>query len=251
VLDLVAAMERCSLRRAALLLTEWFGQAPWPAHHIGGERKIELIREKEVKPVPLRFSLRPVDTGHPYLRQRGIDADTATRFGVGYYAGPGFMHDRVVIPIHDEHGQRLAYAGRSICGGGPKYKLPAGFPKSRVLFNLHRARACDCDRVIVVEGFFDCLKVDQAGVPNVVALMGCCLSSRQEKLLVGQFRNVTLMLDADGAGQHGTRVIADRLSRQCVVQIIHLEDGQQPDQLSSAEIRRALSVVSAAPAVRS
>jgi hypothetical protein len=67
--------------------------------------------------------------------------ETAIHFGVGYYAGPGLLHHRVVIPIHNERGQLVAYAGRSIDEAGPKYQLPAGFPKSRVLFNLHRARA--------------------------------------------------------------------------------------------------------------
>ena len=72
------------------------------------------------------------------------------------YAGPGLMQARVVIPIHDERVRLLAYAGRSLDGGTPKYKLPAGFPKAAVLFNLHRAAACPQDWVIVEEGFFDC-----------------------------------------------------------------------------------------------
>ena len=49
------------------------------------------------------------------------------------------MSGRVVIPIHNERGELVAYAGRSIDGSEPKYKLPAGFHKSLELFNLHRA----------------------------------------------------------------------------------------------------------------
>jgi DNA primase len=68
------------------------------------------------------------------------------------------------------------HAGRSIDDAHPKYRMPAGFHKSGVLFNLHRARACGQRRAVVVEGFFDCLKAHQAGQPGVVALMGCSLS---------------------------------------------------------------------------
>ena len=72
VLDLVAAMERCSLRQAALSLAEWFGVERWarlPELGVCVERKSELIRKKERAFTPLRFSLRPVDSGHAYLKQ--------------------------------------------------------------------------------------------------------------------------------------------------------------------------------------
>jgi DNA primase len=137
----------------------------------------------------------------------------------------------------------MAYAGRSINGTGPKYKLPTDFAKSRVLFNLHRAIVHRQQTLIVVEGFFDCLKVHQAGLPCVVALMGCSLSECQETLLLRSFRNVALMLDADSAGVHGSAVIADRLSKNCGVEIVGLATGQQPDRLSTPEIHRALSLL--------
>jgi DNA primase len=245
VLDLVAAMELCSLRRVALLLEDWFGverSALSSGSGLGGEQQRELIREKErVDPPPLWFSLQPVDSGHTYLKQRAIHADTAAHFGVGYYAGPGLLHGRMVLPIHNERGQLLAYAGRSIDEARPKYKFPAGFGKSDVLFNLHRARARSKDTVIVVEGFFDCLKVHQAGQPGVVALMGCCLSAQQETLLLERFGTIVLMLDADLAGQQATRRIARRLMNRSRIDVVNLTAGRQPDQMSSEDIRRVLS----------
>lgn len=245
-LDLVAAVERCSIRQAALLLEEWFGGerlAPLSALGARGQPKEELIRKKERVSAPLRFSPRPIDSGHAYLKQRAIHVDTAAHFGVGYYAGPGLLHGRVVIPIHNERGQLLAYAGRSLDGSPPKYQMPAGFHKSQVLFNLHRAAACDQDRVVVVEGFFDCLKVHQAGRPCVVALMGCWLSAAQEKFLLERFRKIVLMLDADPAGQRATLSIADRLINRSTidVDVVCLTTGQQPDQMSSEDIQRVLS----------
>jgi DNA primase len=70
------------------------------------------------------------------------------------------MAGRIVIPIESERGELVAYAGRSIDGSEPKYKLPAGFKKSQVLFNLCRAmEEVPTGAVVLVEGFFDCMKV--------------------------------------------------------------------------------------------
>ena len=132
---------------------------------------------------PLKFQLKGVDHEHAYLKERGITAETAQAFGVGYFGGKGSMHGRVVIPIHNERGELVAYAGRAIDGSEPRYKLPAGFHKSLELFNLHRAigESSGQGRVVVVEGFFDCMKVSAAGFP-CVALMGSSLSEHQERL---------------------------------------------------------------------
>lgn len=252
VLELVAAMERCSIRQAALWLDDWFGvRSSVSAWGGGDERGEQRIRKKETEPAPLRFSLRPIDSGHAYLKQRGIDMATAAAFGVGYYPGPGLQQGRVVIPIHNERGQLVAYAGRAMDGACPKYKLPTGFPKSKVLFNLHRAVACGSQRVIVVEGYFDCLKVHQAGESCVVALMGCCLSAEQEKLLLQHFQNIVLMLDADAAGEQASRSISARLIQRSTLDVVNLSKGQQPDQMSSEGIQRALSAaVRRVPAAR-
>src|SRR6266545_5787205 len=107
------------------------------------------------------------------------------------------MSGRCVIPIHNEAGELVAYAGRAIDGTEPRYKLPAGFHKGQELYNLHRAIAGEGrgNGLIVVEGFFDCMKVHQAGYPFVVALMGCSLTKAQEELLVSHTGMVLLMLD--------------------------------------------------------
>jgi 5S rRNA maturation endonuclease (ribonuclease M5) len=229
-----------SLRQAALRLQEWFEVERTAAR---GTRALDkqLIKEKVKEPVPLRFSLRPIDPGHWYLKQRGLHVDTAAHFGAGYYAGPGLMCGRVVIPIHNERSQLVAYAGRSVDDAVPKYKLPAGFAKSQVLFNLHRALTQGHDTVIVVEGFFDCMKVHQAGQACVVALMGCALSAESETHLIERFRKIVLMLDGDLAGQQATCTIADRLTHCSTISVVSLIAGQQPDRMSSEDIQRVLS----------
>src|SRR6202022_645921 len=101
---------------------------------------------------PLSFTLRNIDHRHPYVISRGLSEQTARYFGVGHYDGNGFLRGRVVIPIYNERGELVAYAGRAIDKTPPKYRLPAGFHKSRVLFNLHRAVRSGDRTLIVVEG---------------------------------------------------------------------------------------------------
>jgi len=257
VLDFVAGMENCSIREAALRIQRWFG--------VGGgcvagspagsetERARQLVAERKqgqrlaqdgpigrAGNAVLGFSLAGVNSSHGYLRQRGIQRGTAEAFGAGFYAGKGSLHGRVVIPIHGENGELVAYAGRALGDAEPKYRIPAGFKKSLVLFNLHRAVCSGEDRVVVVEGFFDCMKVHQAGFPCVVALMGAWLSNIQEGLLVEHFKQVQVMLDGDEAGRWAGRTIAARLRKKCSVQVVDLPVGQQPDQLSAEAIRRLI-----------
>jgi DNA primase len=184
-----------------------------------------------------------VDACHPYLAKRGLTYETAAYFGVGFFSGKGSMSGRVVIPIHDTQGELVAYAGRAIGGAQPRYKLPANFQKSHVVFNLHRAQASKNPSVVVVEGFFDCLKVHQAGFNSVVALMGSSLSDTQAKLLEANFDRVVLMLDGDEAGRAACREIAPRLATRLWVRITAVPPARQPDQLSSCEIIRILGTL--------
>jgi DNA primase len=236
VLDLVAGVERCGVREAAAKLAAW---SVVPASNLGWEPtrcgKATVTKKREVR--PLGFRLRGVDARHSYLRARGITERTAAAFGIGFYAGPGLLHRRLVIPIHNERGELVAYCGRALDGSEPRYKFPGGFAKSDVLFNLHRSRMTGQERVIVVEGFFDCLRVHQAGFGCVVALMGSALYDRQQWLLREHFRQVVLMLDGDDAGRRASTVIAAQLVHCCPLRVVELAAGTQPDQHSEAAIR--------------
>ena len=108
ILDLVALMEGCSMRDAALRLQHWSGAMP---------RRSTLPVEGTATPArntPLRFGLQHIDRHHPYLAGRGLAAETIGAFGMGFYGGSGILRGRVVIPIHDERGELVAYAGRAI-----------------------------------------------------------------------------------------------------------------------------------------
>jgi DNA primase len=236
VFDFVAEMERCSIREAALRLDRSLAESLLPLATPANKEPVPYTSENR----PLSFTLRNIDHQHCYVLSRGLSEQTARYFGVGYYDGHGFLRGRVVIPIHNEDGELVAYSGRAIDQTEPKYRLPAGFRKSHLLFNLHRAIRKGDPTLILVEGFFDTFKIHQAGHHNVAALMGSKLSDRQADLIGTYFDQVILMLDADGAGKAATAAAATALSPILVVQIVELVSGTQPDQLASEEINQLL-----------
>jgi DNA primase len=257
VLDFVAAMEGCPIRDAAIKLQMWFlvpmagngsgtiGKEPRAKSFAGKEPDTELVSKKETDGAgesesnkPLTFNLQNIDHAHRYLGERGVSVETAQKFGVGFFPGKGSMHGRIVIPIHNPKGELVAYAGRSIDGSEPRYKFPAGFHKSLELYNVHRVK--DEVSVVLVEGFFDCMKVTQAGFP-CVALMGSTMSDAQEEIIREHFAHVVVMLDGDEAGRGASEGIADRL-RKVIYQVdeVTLPDGMQPDQLSVDELYQRL-----------
>ena len=250
LLDLVSVMEACSVRDAALKLAAWFALTPGreprePKREPSEtEEPVQLVSKEppqslELVNKPLTFTLQGVDFTHPYLKSRGVDEGTARLFGSGYFGGRGTMAGRMVIPIHDGAGQVVAYAGRSLDDSEPKYKFPTGFHKSVELFNLHRvlgdAAHPHLRRVVVVEGFFDCVKVVEAGYP-CVALMGNSLSETQAALLLKHFTSACILLDGDAAGRDGTAKCVSRLTRGMWVYSPPVAEGKQPDELSVEEL---------------
>jgi DNA primase len=250
VLDFVTLMEGCSVLDAAKKLLEWFPQNGASSKRLTQEPNVnksgpkatngELSKTLTVlqENKPLGFELKGI-TYHPYLESRGISKELAEKFGIGFFPGKGSMSGRIVIPIRDHRGQLVAYAGRSVNGEEPKYKVPAGFHKGLVLFNRHSLKG---EAVTITESFFGTMKVVEAGFP-CVGLMGCTLSEAQERLLC--FKFVTLMLDPDEAGRTATLELLPRLARNHYVRIARNE--KAPDEMTTEEIRNALRYVCPIP----
>jgi DNA primase len=246
VIDFVRCMEQVTLHEAALLLHQWFdpGTGTCRLPNKGARRTIQPQNEvrNEQPNEPLPFTLSELDSTHPYLASRGFLPATVAAFGVGSCT-KGLMAGRIAIPIHNAT-EIVAYAGRSPeppHDDQPKYLFPRGFRKSLELFNCHRALVAEPrTALVVVEGFFGCMSVWQAGFPRVVAIMGSSLSDAQEDLIVGAVQprgTVLLMFDEDGAGRVGREKAAARLSRRIDVKVIELEiEGIQPDHLPACEI---------------
>ena len=100
-------------------------------------------------------------------------------------------------------------------------------------------------QLIVVEGFFDCVRVHQAGFSNVVALMGCTMSREQTKLLCAVCSRAVLFLDGDPAGRQAVSAISSTLEAQGLeVREVCLPDGRQPDSMQTHDIQRLLGTSS-------
>src|SRR5262249_54202659 len=140
--------------------------------------------------------LQTLDPEHPYLKERGFTEETIRHFGLGY-CNRGMLKGRLAIPLHNEKGQLLGYAGRLtndryIREDNPKYKFPGTrerdgamleFHKSLVVYNVHRLDRKVSD-LIVVEGFPSVWWLHQHGLKSTVAVMGSDCSEEQSILMV-------------------------------------------------------------------
>jgi DNA primase len=230
ILDFVARMESCSLPEAVQRLGEQGALSGSVTAPAGRAR----VRSEGCYPnQPLTFNL-PLDPHHPYLTERGICQASVEKFGLGY-CDSGIMKRRICIPLHDEGGRLIAYAGRwpglNPPKGQPRYKFPRGFRKRLVLFNYHRI--FEAKHLVIVEGFWSVFALDALGIA-AVALMGCGLSKEQETLVQRSLADhVTLLLDGDEAGRGATPDILSRLARYHFVHAPDLPDGADPDTMDT------------------
>ena len=178
---------------------------------------------------------------HPHLvTDRRLLPETVAAFGVGYCAR-GILRGMIAIPIHDEDGDLVAYAGRRLKPSDirehGKYKLPKGFKKERVLYRFHAAKdSAKESGLIVVEGFFAAMKLFEAGLPNVVATMGVEVSAYQAKLLATA-KDVVVLFDGDEAGQRGAEKLKEQIQGTVPVRIVRLPTGTKPDHLTPKMLR--------------
>jgi DNA primase len=253
VLDFAVLMEGANpkkgedVRRVALELNERFLSDEDSALNSNNEENNEISPLSEEDEVvvnrPLDFKLKGLDASHPYLLKRGFTAETIKDFGLGY-CSRGLLRDRIAIPLQDAEGKLLGYAGRvvddkTISEDNPKYKLPGRrerkgityeFKKSLLLYNTHRI-AGPVQDLIVVEGFASVWWLTQAGIPNVVALMGASCSSEQARIisaLVPPEGCVWIFTDGDAGGERCAEDIFLHIATHCAIRWARLEDVEQP-----------------------
>ena len=273
VLDFIAEMENVSIHAAALKVIAWFNldpeamaatsdkgesgetERPAPAPKVAA-KPASLLKpvtasapENSAPNAPLKFRLDKLERQHPYLvEQRGLTQETIMDFGIGFCA-KGMMADRIAIPIHNAKGEVVAYAGRfpgEPPEGTPKYKLPPGFRKSQELFNLDRAIK-EQGPLVIVEGFFDAMKLHQHGCRKVVSIMGSTMSAPQEELIrqhTNSQSHVIVMLDENEAGKAGREDIACRLSKFCFVRVHQFnQPDMEPEHLTAEEVQQLMEGV--------
>ena len=152
----------------------------------------------------LHAELMSTTEGQEYFKSRAIEQEAAVYFELGYSKNM----DMVTVPVHSPDGTPIGLVGRSI--KGKSFKNSTNLPKSKTLFNIHRAKKIG-DHVIVVESSFDAIRVHQAGFPNVVATLGGFLSTEQHNLLNRHFNKITVMTDSDMAGRELGYSICNKL----------------------------------------
>jgi DNA primase len=204
-----------------------------------------------------------------YLEQRGIDRELADRIGIGfapreiglmraYLNTLGFdderqtdagllttpegateprprFRGRLMFPIYDITSHVVGFGGRLLGPGEPKYlNSPESriFSKGKLLYGLNWAKqaARRDERMLVVEGYFDAVRLIGAGIESVVAPMGTALTEDQARLVRRYTDRVYLLYDSDKAGLKATFRSGDELLRQgASVQVVTLPDGEDPD----------------------
>ncbi len=210
-----------------------------------------------------------------YLAGRGLDEQAIEAFGVGFaprdgqlllkhLSALGFDHDRLresgllvvreddtsirprfrgrlMFPILDEYGHHVAFGGRAMGDDQPKYLNSAEsgvFQKRRVLYGMQRARSAArrAQRLLVVEGYLDVIRVSLAGIEEVVAPLGTALTEEQAALIVRYAPEVFLLYDSDEAGLKATfRSGLELLRHGASVRVVALPSGEDPDSFVRAK----------------
>lgn len=153
---------------------------------------------------------------------------------------------RLIFPILDTPGHVVGFGGRALGTEEPKYLNSAESPvfsKGKLLYGHHWARNAirTQERVILVEGYFDVLRLVAAGIEPAVAPLGTALTDAQAALLRRATPNVFLCYDGDDAGLRATFRAGDELLRQgATVRVVSLPEGQDPDSFVEARGAAAL-----------
>ena len=188
----------------------------------------------------LGFAPRQVETMRQHLNALGFDDDRLLATGLLYRREesgeirPRFRN-RLIFPIFDAAGHPVGFGGRLLGPGEPKYVNSAESPlfsKAKLLYALNWAKHAIRreDRVLLVEGYFDVVRLVSAGFDAVVAPLGTALTEAQAALLRRYTRNAFLLYDSDRAGLTATFRAGDELLRHgFAVQVVTLPEGEDPD----------------------
>jgi DNA primase len=222
---------------------EWFTNQLWNDAR-GKEARAYLESRQISREVADKFALgfAPVELGllRSYMYTLGFDDDRLLAAGLLARRSeeeelrPRFRN-RLIFPILDVKGRHVAFGGRLLGPGEPKYLNSSEtevFHKGQTLYHLNVARSAMRreERAILVEGYFDVVRMAAAGIEAVVAPLGTSLAEGQAELLRRNAKTVFIAYDSDGPGQKATFRAADTLLAQGVaVRVVTMPDGEDPD----------------------
>ncbi len=235
--ELVRKIESCSYAEAARILKTLSDGSTSRNHPKPTCPKNDSFR-------PFRHRI-PLDPNTAFLQKKGISIETARRFETGITDRSAFLKGTVAVRLHDLHGRPIGYCGRRLdpkeIAAWGKWRFPRKLPKSRILYNAHKALAYMRHGIILVECPWSSMRLSQSGWPNVVSLLGTSLSSIQIDWLL-ESPSVLLMLDGDDTGRQAAESIAYKLRGKIKTFVHQLPDGFDPDDLSDSNLRAVVSL---------
>lgn len=217
------------------------------------------ISDADVEKYGIGFAPDRWDGLNDVLRREKISGEDGEKAGVlraresgGHY---DLLRGRLIFPIQDARGRNVAFGGRALGDGQePKYlNTPESpiFRKREAFYGFPKALEAirKADRAVVVEGYFDQIALDRAGIGEAVATCGTALSEQHAKNLKRRSKNVVLLFDGDEAGQKAIlRSLEILLPQGLRVRAASLPGGLDPDDFLNAEGPEALrALIEAAP----
>lgn len=222
-----------------------------------------------------RQQLKQSQKAIAYLKERGLGGEISRQFGIGYapanpqslaqvfedYGHPDLQlvglvikndkgrlydrfRDRVIFPIFNQKGEVIAFGGRVIGAGEPKYlnspETPL-FEKGNEVFGLTQARAAirQSEMVIVVEGYLDVVALAQHGICNVVAALGTATTTTHVRKLLRQADQLIFCFDGDAAGRKAAwRALENSLellTEKKSINFVFLPESDDPDSFVRRE----------------
>jgi len=179
----------------------------------------------------LSTHLRKLGASRSQIEQSGLV--TLKESGTGFYDK---FRSRLMFPISDSQGRVVAFGGRIVGSGEPKYlnsPETSLYTKGQHLFGLNQTRDNIRRRTfaILVEGYLDFLIPFQSGIGNVVASLGTALTEQQARLLGRYTRKVIVNFDPDAAGANASkRSLETLIGEGFNVKVLSLPDNLDPDE---------------------
>ncbi len=235
--------QRADLMQLNQWATEFFEQNL--AETAEGRRALDYLAQRGVtdeirKVFRLGYAPNSWDAMGSFLRSRGASSTQIERSGLVMLRDSGGFYDRfrsrLMFPICDTQGKIVAFGGRILGDGEPKYlnsPETALYTKGLHLFGLNQAREDIRKRgyAILVEGYLDFLIPFQAGVRNLVASLGTALTENQAWLLGRYTRRIVVNFDPDSAGVAATKRSLELLLAEAFkVNVLTLPDNLDPDE---------------------
>ncbi|MCR4673715.1 MAG: DNA primase [Lachnospiraceae bacterium] len=200
------------------------------------------LSEETMQKFGLGYSDKRSDDLYHYLKSKGYSDDVLKDSGVITIDERRGGHDkfwnRAMFPIMDQQKRVVAFGGRVMGEGEPKYlnspETPI-FDKSRTLYGLHIARSTKRNSFILCEGYMDVIALHQAGFDNAVASLGTAFTPGHAALIKRFVSEVYLSFDSDGAGTKAKlRAIPILKAAGITCKIINMEPHKDPDEFIKA-----------------